>query len=629
MPLFFLFMLIPLTEYDNNSIENFTPPYYEILLRFKSPTREDRRKEIIESIKGAEVKIKPYAPFVSIRLKKKDEAVYNYLQSIPEIEYLKWGKWFKIDFTPTLPISLRFIPNDPYYIWYQWHLTRIGMEGSWDVETGDSTVIIGIIDTGVAYEDRQIPDYELNGVDPGCSTYVKATDLVNTRFIPGWDFVHEDSFANDDHGHGTHICGTIAQTTNNNFGCAGIAFDCTIMPIKAFNFLGFGSEGDCAFAIYYATTHGAKIINMSFAQPEEPSQIFHDAILYAAQNNVLMVAGSGNSGASYVYYPAAYPEVIAVGASTSSTPDSLAYYSNYGANLELVAPGGDLVNRIPDPGNIWDGIAQQTILFGQFTQSGKAKPDSLIFAVMLGTSCATPHTTGVCGLMLSYGIRPNRVREILDSTCLDLGPAGWDSTYGFGRLDAYASLGGLDSIPPLLTNTTIINDTTFIGPYYIYSNIKDLFGISSAYLFYKIGNNPYDSTPGEDLGGDWYRFVIPQVAPPTIVRYYIKAIDASVNHNFSFDPSTAPAIPYAFVVSLDIYEEIKERTRILQLPSVVKANFRIPINPAFKIEVFDVAGRRYSLPNQTGDLLLTAPGLYFILFKKEKGLAIKKIVCIK
>ncbi len=620
-----LFFLIPPVEYYNNLLKDYKPPYYEILVKFKSQTSIERMEEILKDIKGAEVKTKPYAPFVSIRLKDRNEAVYNYLKPMPEVEYLEWGKWFKIDFLPVSCCDLRFIPNDPYYSWYQWHLTRIGMENAWDAETGDSTVIIGIIDTGVAYEDRPIPDYERGGVDPGCSTYVKATDLVNTRFIPGWDFVYEDSFANDDHGHGTHICGTIAQTTNNNFGCAGIAFDCTIMPIKAFNFLGFGSEGDCAFAIYYATTHGVRILNMSFAQPQEPGQIFREAILYAAENGVIMVAGAGNSSASVVYYPAAYPEVIAVGASTSSTPDSLAYYSNYGANLELVAPGGDLVNRIPDPGNIWDGIAQQAILFGQFTQSGKAKPDSLIFAVMLGTSCATPHVSGVCGLMLSYGIPKERVREILDSTCLDLGQPGWDSIYGFGRLDAYAALGGLDSIPPLIENTTILNDTTFTGPYYIYSNIKDLFGISSVYLFYKIGDNPYDSTPGEHLGGNWYRFMIPRVTPPVVVRYYLKATDGSLNHNFSFDPPTAPQIPYAFFVYLGINEEEKGGLSPFSLPGVVRANTKIKLNPSCAIAVFDATGRRHFNTKGVKDLILTQPGVYFILFDSE----IRKIVCIK
>uniref|UniRef100_A0A7C4TCS0 Peptidase S8/S53 domain-containing protein n=1 Tax=candidate division WOR-3 bacterium TaxID=2052148 RepID=A0A7C4TCS0_UNCW3 len=617
------YLLYPVPQVEG--METFPPPHFEILFKFKEGVGIERRVEILKSLEACEVKQKDYAPFVSLRLKTRDEKTYNYLKSLREIEYAEWGKWFRIDFIPAVSLDLSFFPNDPYYSWYQWHLKRIGMEEVWDIETGDSTVIIGIIDTGVAYEDRPIPDYERGGVDPSCSTYVKATDLINTRFIPGWDFVYEDSFANDDHGHGTHICGTIAQTTNNNFGCAGIAFDCTIMPIKAFNFLGFGSEGDCAFAIYYATTHGAKIINMSFAQPDEPGQTFRDAIIYAAQNNVIMVAGSGNSSASIVYYPAAYPEVIAVGASTSSTPDSLAFYSNYGTNLELVAPGGDLVNRIPDPGNIWDGIAQQSILFGQFTPSGKAKPDSLIFAVMLGTSCATPHVSGVCGLMLARGIPPGMVREIIDSTCLDLGETGWDTIYGFGRLDAWGALGGRDTVPPQITETTVLYDTTFCGPYYIYSNIRDLFGLTGALLFYKIGSSPYDSSFGENLGGNWYRFVIPQVVAPTVVRYYLKAIDNSVNQNISFDPPTAPQIPYAFAVYVGIAEDVAKKESLLNIPTLIRMGKRIDINSNFPIEVFDAAGRRIYKGNK--GLVLNEAGVYFVNF--NGGYTLKKIVCIK
>ncbi|MCK5005449.1 MAG: S8 family serine peptidase, partial [Candidatus Aminicenantes bacterium] len=132
--------------------------------------------------------------------------------------------------------AFAFVPNDPYYT-YQWHMTIIDMENAWDLSTG-SGVTIAVIDTGVKQS---------------------LEDLAGTNFTAGWDFVNNDNDPTDDEGHGSHVAGTIAQTTNNGAGVAGIAYNATIMPVKVLDKRGSGSFDDIADGIYWATDNGADV----------------------------------------------------------------------------------------------------------------------------------------------------------------------------------------------------------------------------------------------------------------------------------------------------------------------------------------------------------------------------------
>jgi serine protease len=134
---------------------------------------------------------------------------------------------------PNFIYSLEWVPNDPYYP-YQWHFNKdnfIYLEEAWDINRGgDSTVIIAVLDTGVAYEEYTVPSYEQSEVIGG--TYHRAPELSDVTFVSPYDFIHDDSHPNDQHGHGTHVTGTLAQNTNNGLGPAGVAFDCRIMPVQ-------------------------------------------------------------------------------------------------------------------------------------------------------------------------------------------------------------------------------------------------------------------------------------------------------------------------------------------------------------------------------------------------------------
>ncbi len=295
-------------------------------------------------------------------------------------------------------------PNDPYFS-YQWHMNTINMEAAWDISTGSSSVIVAIVDTGVKQS---------------------LEDLANTNFMAGYDFVNNDNDPTDDHGHGSHVCGTVAQSTNNNLGVTGIAFNTTIMPVKVLNSSGSGTWDQIANGINYATNNGAHIINMSLGG-SSGSTTLQDACNNAWNNGVLLAVAAGNSGSSSPMYPAAYPVCISI--SATNYLDQKANYSNYGSTIDMCAPGGDS-NDYNGDGYI-DGVLQNTF-------SGTSEG----YYFMTGTSMASPHVAGVAALLKAQDFnRTNAdIRTILESTGVDLGTPGWDQYFGNGRLDAYAAL---------------------------------------------------------------------------------------------------------------------------------------------------------------------------------------------
>jgi subtilisin family serine protease len=265
------------------------------------------------------------------------------------------------------------------------------------------------------------------------TAYEQAPDLSGTSFMDGLDFVNQDAHPNDDNGHGTHVSGTIAQTTLNGFGVAGVAFGTTIMPVKVLNSAGTGSHEWIANGIHYAVDNGADVINLSLGGPGSDTLL--EAVQYAYENGVVVVAASGNENGA-ISYPAAYDAyVIAVGATRYD--ETRSYYSNYGSSLDLVAPGGDTRDGVDQNMDGYrDGVLQNT--FGNTTVDWA-------YWFWQGTSMATPHVSGVAALLLARNpvLTPDEVRSVLQSTAEDLGIAGWDSTYGWGLVDAEAALRSL------------------------------------------------------------------------------------------------------------------------------------------------------------------------------------------
>jgi serine protease len=337
-------------------------------------------------------------------------------------------------------------PNDPFYP-NQWNFDNAQYGGvhagsAWDIGQGQG-VIVAVIDTGVAYENY----------GTGLQAYYQAPDLAGTTFVQGYDFVNRDTHPNDDEGHGTHVAGTIAQTTDNVLGTAGLAYKASIMPLKVLNQNGSGTYADITEAIRYAADNGAQVINMSLGGSQS-SIALADAITYAYGKGVTIVAASGNNGGNVVSYPAAYPEVISVGATRYD--ETRAPYSNYGATLDIVAPGGDTTVDQNNDGYV-DGILQQT--FG-------TSRSAFNYYFYQGTSMATPHVAAAAALVIGKGtaLTPDAVRNVLQSTADDLGVAGRDNTYGYGLLNVASALGATATVtppvvPPPPANVTVFSDS--------------------------------------------------------------------------------------------------------------------------------------------------------------------------
>ena len=309
-------------------------------------------------------------------------------------------------------VSVLATANDPIMP-DQWYLSRLNIPRAWDVTTGNQTTV-AVIDTGInrSHVDLQnrlwVNSDEVggNGIDDDHNGY---TDDVN-----GYNFVDNNSSLTDQHGHGTGIASIIAAQTNNHIGLAGINWQAKLMIIKALNQTGGGDFNDVINSIRYAVDNGAKIINMSFGSPSSDISL-EQAIDYATSRGVLVVAASGNTYSSQVFYPAAYPAVIAVGATTHT--DSRAEFSNYGSSLDVVAPGEDIV------------------------VAGLGGNDYLVGA---GSSFAAAQITGVTSLILARYPQLNiaQTDQLLKSSA-HLSTSGPTQQLGFGIPDAYKSVSSL------------------------------------------------------------------------------------------------------------------------------------------------------------------------------------------
>jgi hypothetical protein len=283
----------------------------------------------------------------------------------------------------------QIIPNDTLYSRYQWNLPRIATEKGWNVTKGSKDVIVAIVDTGV-----QADHPDLQG-----------------RLVPGINIVDPNSPPDDDVGHGTHVAGIIAADVNNNEGVAGMTWYTKIMPVKALDSSGAGTTYSVAEGIIWATDHGAQVINLSLGNYAQ-TNFLHDAVKYAFDHGVVLVAASGNDNTDRPGYPAAYPEVFAV--SATDPDDSRASYSNYGDYIDVVAPGTQIASTFPGSR----------------------------YAALSGTSMACPHVSALASLVRAANpqLGNAEVMDLLRQTARDLGPAGKDNDYGYGQIDVNAAV---------------------------------------------------------------------------------------------------------------------------------------------------------------------------------------------
>lgn len=281
-------------------------------------------------------------------------------------------------------------PNDPDYV-KQWNLRSINVESAWE-ETKGAGMTVAVIDTGVT----------------------KVPDLEQTKFVKGYDFVNDKEEATDDNGHGTHVAGTIAQSTNNNYGVAGVAYEANIMPLKVLSAYGGGTVADIAEAIRFAADNNADVINLSLGGGGE-SQVLKEAVDYAYSKGVVVVAAAGNENRNSASYPARFPHVISVAATGPS--GEKAPYSNFGAGVDISAPGGSKDGQ----------ILQETI---------DPETGASMFAGFQGTSMASPHVAAVAAMVKASGVEtPDEIRQVLQQSVRKVQEDPLNH-FGAGHLDA-------------------------------------------------------------------------------------------------------------------------------------------------------------------------------------------------
>jgi serine protease len=296
---------------------------------------------------------------------------------------------------PVLRLQALWIPDDPDFS-RQWHLKAAGAERAWDATRGEG-VTVAVIDTGI---------YPVDDLDPA-------------RLVKGWNFVANNDDARDDHAHGTHVAGTVAQSTGNGKGVAGMAPEARLMPIKVLSASGSGTSHDIAEGIRWAVDHGARVLNLSLGGGGR-SLAMESAVAYARRRGAIVVCAAGNSGSRGVSYPAAYPDAFAV--SAVGPQGRLAPYSSFGPQVAVAAPGGDKSQGEQA------GVLQQTLAEGSTSEAA--------FRWFQGTSMATPHVAGAAALVMSLGVSaPGAVEDLLRSTAKDA-PENSRERYGAGLLDA-------------------------------------------------------------------------------------------------------------------------------------------------------------------------------------------------
>ena len=281
---------------------------------------------------------------------------------------------------PDALVPVDYVPNDPDYA-NEWHLRTLNTPAAWDIATGGG-VTVAVLDSGV---DATHPD------------------LV-AQLVPGWNFWDNNSNTADVFGHGTKVAGVIGATGNNAIGVVGIAFNSRIMPIRVTDTSGYAAISALASGLTYAADHGARVANMSFAV-QSYSTVISAAQYFMSKGGVVMNS-AGNSGA--LDSTPASDALVSVSATTST--DVRASWSSYGPYVDVAAPGA----------SIWT-----TTMGGGYGS-------------VSGTSFSSPATAAVAALMMSANpkLAPTQIVDLLESTSVDLGTAGFDNYYGYGRVSA-------------------------------------------------------------------------------------------------------------------------------------------------------------------------------------------------
>jgi subtilisin family serine protease len=367
-----------------------TPDKTELLLRFKPGVTENFKRKLLTTFELEIVEEIHQIQTIIVRVPEKAlQQVKNALSHNPMIDFVEENR--------QIPPSA--IPNDPYYT-KQWHLTKIGAPEAWKFSIGKSDVIIAVLDSGV---DPNHPD-------------------LAAKLLPGYNFYDNNYNTSDVYGHGTKVAGVAAAITNNALGVAGIAWQCSILPVRVTDTDGYTSYSLLSKGLIYAADHGAKTATISFQI--YGGKALSSAAKYFMDKGGLVVGAGGNTG--QYCNDTDNPYIISVSATTST--DTITSWSTYGPYIDLAAPGSSIYTTFKGGG----------------------------YGSASGTSFSTPIVAGLAALIFSANpnLTPTQVEQILKSTAVDLGSPGYDIYYGWGRINASKALRMAAGTPPPPQDTT-------------------------------------------------------------------------------------------------------------------------------------------------------------------------------
>ncbi|HGY56496.1 MAG TPA: T9SS type A sorting domain-containing protein [Caldithrix abyssi] len=492
----------------------------------------------------------------------------------------------------------------------QWYLQTIGAQQAWQYTKGDSSVLIGVIDTGIDYRHPDIRPglwvnrSELNGlpgVDDDGNGFVDDSlgwDFTDApRFPDGGDYLDQDNDPMDEYGtgHGTQVAGIIVAANGNGRGISGTAPGVRVMNLRAGTAAGYLEEDDVANAILYALDNGARIVNMSFGDVAL-SRFLKEVIYYAAQEGILFIAAAGNSASDAAHYPSGLPEVISVGASTPA--DGLAGFSNYGNTLDVIAPGVDMLS---------------TAIGGGYNSVN-------------GTSFSAPLVSAVAGLLLSHNSEYSngQIRNILKTSAKDVLSKGWDYYSGAGRLSAIGAVltseGGAIQLRQPLPESSHAGDKLWLVGSIVHPDILQ------ASVSYGLGKQPQEwfTVLDEDrrqVFSDTLGAVdIASYSDTTLViRMQMQLLNGREDETRTtvYIDRTAPEISGVQVINL--YDG-PQGAVLIQFRTDDVTGARLYVRPKDRPDVTDVIDLGYETRNHSIKLTQNAyPGSYSFYIEAENG----------
>ena len=307
----------------------------------------------------------------------------------------------------------------------QWHYSAISLLETWELAESDDTARVAVLDTGIDSEHPEFKKYNDESIVYKGKNFAGKNE--DEKDYDKGDYMDRD-------GHGTHVAGTIAALDNQE-KVVGVAYDnLELLAGKVLGDDGTGGNYGIAAGIRWAIDEGVDVINMSLGG-SLPSQAMIEALDYADQNNVTVIAASGNHGGASMDFPAEYDDVISVGATDYN--NQVTNFSNRGVKLDVVAPGAD----------IYSIISKEYVYYDDNNLKIGERDYEDAYSFMGGTSMAAPHVSGVAALLIVEGVAetPDEIREQLRLTAHDLGAEnegnkGWDSSYGYGMINAHAAI---------------------------------------------------------------------------------------------------------------------------------------------------------------------------------------------